>query len=199
MKALLGVCLAAFSCAAATAQASMDDITQQQLQDTRRNEEARFQVLEQTCYTRFAVFDCLQQVRAQKRSVFDDLRRKEVALNDLERKKKAANQLEQIREKTSPEKLEVDNLRRQEALKAHVERETNAANKKAEQLNKPSPATKEQLSSPALGASSPAENAVKNKLEFDQKIKEAQDRRLSRDKSRLEKKADKPAQPLPVE
>lgn len=199
MKALLGVCLVAFSCATANAQASMEGLTQQQLQDTRRTEDARFLALEQTCYMRFAVFDCLQQVRAQKRLVLDDLRRQEVALSDLERKKKATKQLEQIREKISPEKLELENSRRQESLKTQIERETNAANKKAEQLNKPFPATKGQLSSPVLGASSPAENAAKNKLEFDQKIKEAQDRRLSREKSRLEKKADKPAQPLPVE
>ena len=199
MKALLGACLVAFLWADVYAQPNVQDLTQQQLQDTRRTEEARFLALEQTCYTRFAVFDCLQQVRAQKRSVFDDLRRKEVDLNDLERKKKAANQLEQIREKTSPEKLEENNSRRLEALKAHSERETNAANKKAEQLEKPSPNTKDKPSRPASGASRPAEDAAKNKLEFDQKVKEAQDHRQSREKSRLEKKADKPAQPLPIE
>jgi hypothetical protein len=199
MRALLGACLVAFSCADVHAQAHVEGVTQQQLHEVRRTEEARFLALEQTCYTRFAVFDCLQQVRAQRRLVLDDLRRKEVALNDMERKKKAADQLEQIREKTSFEKLEAENSRRQEAMKAQIEREVSAANKKAEQLTKPSSNAKDKQSPPALGASSPAENAAKNKLDFDRKIKEAQDHRESREKSRLEKKADKPAQPLPLE
>lgn len=199
MKALLRACIVAFSCVSAYAQTNVEGFTQQQLQEVRRTEEARFLALEQSCHTRFAVFDCLQQVRAERRLVLDELRRKEVILNDLERRKKAANQLEQIREKTSAEKLEMENSRQKEALKTQVERETNAANKTAERLAKPSPNAKNKPSSAVIGSSRPAEDSAKNKLEFDQKNKEAQERRESREKSRLEKKADKPAQPLPLE
>ena len=199
MKVLLGACLVAFLCADVYAQSSVEGLTTKQLQDTRRTEEARFVALEQACHTRFAVFDCLQQVRAQRRLVFDDLRRKEVTLNDLERRKKAADQLEKIREKTSPDKLEVENSRRLEALKTQIEREARAANKEAEQPAKPAQKMNEKPNPSALGVSSPAEDAAKNKLDFDRKIKEAQDHRESREKSRLEKKSHKPAQPLPLE
>ena len=199
MKAQLGACLIAFCCVGAFAQSNVQELTFEQLQDARRSEEARFLALEQACYLRFAVNDCLQQVRADRRLVMDELRRKEVIINDLERQKKAAAQLELIKEKNSLEQLDLENSRRQEALKAHAERESSAANKRAEQLLKPLPTPLPKPSSPAAVPSRTADDAAKNKLDFDRKLKEAQERRESREKRRLEKKADKPALPLPLE
>lgn len=199
MKAQLSACLVVFCCASICAQTDVQGLTRQQLQDIRSAEEARFQTLEQHCYTRFAVNDCLQEVRASKRWVLDDLRRKEVILSDGERQKKAADQLELIAEKTAKKKLELEDAARQEALKTQAEQATSAAQKAAKPLPAPLPAAQAKPSTPSLGLVRPAEDAAKNKSDFDRKLKEAQERKESRNKSRLEKKADKPAQPLPSE
>lgn len=193
MRAQLGTCFVVFFCAGAV---DAQGLMREQLQDLRSAEEARFQTLEQDCYTRFAVNDCLQEVRASKRLVLDDLRRKEVILSDEERRKKGADQLELIAEKTAKQKLDLENAASPEALKAQAERAKNAAQKAAQPLPAPLSATQAQPSTPLLGTPQPAEDAAKNKLDFDRKLKEAQERKESRDKSRLEKRADKPAQPL---
>lgn len=51
--------------------------------------ESRFNRQEASCYAKFAVTDCLQKVRLNRRQLVDDLRRQTVLLNDMERKRKA--------------------------------------------------------------------------------------------------------------
>ena len=51
------------------------------------------------CYQKFAVNDCLRDVRAKNRLVLDALRRQEVMLNDRERQAKAIEALKNIEEK----------------------------------------------------------------------------------------------------
>ena len=197
MRALIGACLVAFSCANAYAQASVQGLTQQQLQDVRRAAEAQFQALEQQCYLRFAVNDCLHEALNSRRLVLDDLRRKEVELNNEERRKKAADQLLLIAEKTAKQQLEIEEASRKEALQLQVEAATPIPPIAIKPSLATSPAPTAAPSAPLELVPRPAENAVKNRADFDLKFKEAQDHKASRSKSRLEKKAGKPAQPLP--
>ena len=48
-----------------------------------------FEEAEQACWQRFAVNDCLQQARVQRRTALDRLRQQELAINDLERQRQA--------------------------------------------------------------------------------------------------------------
>lgn len=63
------------------------------IRQSRATEQASFAVLEAQCYRRFAVNDCLIDVRARRRDVLGDLRRQEISLNDAERKRRAAEQI----------------------------------------------------------------------------------------------------------
>ena len=54
---------------------------------------------ETACYRRFAVEDCLKDVRTQARNAELELRARELRLNDAERKEKAAERLRSIEEK----------------------------------------------------------------------------------------------------
>ena len=199
MRRHLSFLLIAFSLSGTSAQTSYEGLTRQQIQEARSAEEARFSDQERVCYERFAVNDCLKQVRVKRRSALEDLRRQEVILNDLERRKKAANQIELIQEKSSPQKLEEANASRLEAVNAQKEREASAAKKVADQLLKPLPIKDDKQAKTPLESSRSAEEAAKNKMDFDLKLKEAQEHRQSREAELLKKKADKPIQPLPVQ
>jgi len=49
----------------------------------------RYEATEKACWQRFAVNDCLQQARVQRRTALDRLRQQELAINDLERQRQA--------------------------------------------------------------------------------------------------------------
>lgn len=68
----------------------------------RAQQEAHYQSEEVACYARFAVTDCLHEVRALRRAALADLRRQERLLNDLERQRQAQEKLDQIRTREAP-------------------------------------------------------------------------------------------------
>jgi hypothetical protein len=70
-----------------------DAAERERIRETRNREQALFVAQEAQCYKRFAVNDCLIEVRARKREVLGDLRRQEISLNDTLRKRRAAEQL----------------------------------------------------------------------------------------------------------
>lgn len=65
----------------------------------RARHEAIFAQAEIVCYRRFAVFDCLQIARQNRRAALDDLRRQELVLNDEDRKRAAVQTLQRIEDK----------------------------------------------------------------------------------------------------
>lgn len=67
----------------------------------RQREQALHAQQRTACYARFAVNDCLTDARVRLRSVLDDLRRQEVALNDAERQRKALAQSERLQQRSS--------------------------------------------------------------------------------------------------
>ena len=67
----------------------------------RGDAQTRFLAQDVQCYQRFAVNDCLGEVRAQRRAVLAELRRQEISLNDTQRKRRAAEQLLRADEKAA--------------------------------------------------------------------------------------------------
>ena len=70
------------------------------IQRSREQVKAEAEQANAVCYQKFAVTDCLREVRAKNRLVLDELRRQEVILNDLERQAKAIEALNKIEEKS---------------------------------------------------------------------------------------------------
>ena len=75
------------------AAAQLDSQERERIRQTRAREQAQFTAQEAQCYARFAVNDCLADVRGRRREVLGDLRRQEVSLNDAQRKRRASQQI----------------------------------------------------------------------------------------------------------
>ena len=65
----------------------------ERIRQTRASQQAQFTAQDARCYARFAVNDCLAEVRSNRREVLGDLRRQEISLNDAQRKRRGAEQL----------------------------------------------------------------------------------------------------------
>lgn len=162
------------------------------IQAERAREAVRYQAEEAACYARFAVSDCLHQARVQRRGVLDKLRQQELVLNDAERKRKALEQLDLIKEKSSAQRMEEEAVRRREAREAQQEREERSRQKAA-------------ASGPVSGMSAKKtaepgrsiDDLAEEQKQYNDKLKEAQEHRLSREKSNSEKSGT-PSKPLPV-
>ena len=71
------------------------------IQAERGYQEARYANEEAACYQRFAVNDCLREVRVRRRLTMEDLRRQEIAVNDVQRRQKGAEEIQRLEEKSS--------------------------------------------------------------------------------------------------
>jgi hypothetical protein len=87
--------------------------------------EAKFKTEQAACYQRFAVEDCLQQSRRQRRTAEDNIKRQESELNDMERKARGAAQLERL-DKAAPRKQD-DPAVQEKARQSQSDREQRAA------------------------------------------------------------------------
>jgi colicin import membrane protein len=108
MKRVPGLVMVVLLTAGALAQEAPTPTLQQawalereRIRQVRLVEQARFATEEAQCYQRFAVNDCLQEVRRARRDVLADLRRQEMSINDAQRKRRAAEQLIRADEKMS--------------------------------------------------------------------------------------------------
>ena len=167
------------------------------IQSERARIEVRYQPDVAACYARFAVTDCLRKVRVRQREALDTLRRQEIALNDAERERKGQEQLERIKEKSSTQRLEEQAASRVEAQKAQQEREERASQKaSASGAVKPDqPAgAREKKSAEQIRTE---DDIAKERQQFNDKLRQAQERRESREKINKEK-AGTGSKPLPV-
>ena len=108
------------------------------IQLERTREEAHYEQAEVACYARFAVTDCLRDVRVHRREALARLRRQELALNDAERKRKALEQMERIEQKSSAQRLQEEAGSRLKAREDQQGREERA-NQKPGTSTKPLP------------------------------------------------------------
>lgn len=167
------------------------------LQAQRAHEEARYEKEEAACYARFAVTDCLREVRARRRETLALLRQQEVALNDAQRKQKALEQLERIKEKTSPQRLEEDAARRREARADRQERQEQIRQKASAAMKAQSGSLPEPGVQKTFEPGRTADDLAREQQQYKDKLKEAQEHRASREKSNREKSGT-PAKSLPV-
>ena len=94
---LFGACLAG---AVAHAQAPEDaGAERERIARDRAAVQALFAEREAACQTRFAVTDCVNEAKTQRREALAPLRRQAVALDDAQRQQRAAQRLEDVRNK----------------------------------------------------------------------------------------------------
>jgi hypothetical protein len=170
------------------------------IQAERVRQEANFAQQEAACYQRFAVNDCLRRVKAARRPVMEDLRRQEVAIQDERRRLRGIEQLQRLEEKASSEVQQEAADKREEALRAHQERLERAEQKQAEKLQ----AEQDRLAAPPRGERDKssdrptAESRSADRLEFEEKQRQAVENRARRDKALADKAAKPPVRSLPT-
>jgi len=166
------------------------------IQAERTREESLNVKEEAACYAKFAVTNCLGQVRVRRREALDKLRRQEVALNDAERKQKALEQIERIKENSSAQRLEEEAVRRLEAREAQQEREDRAAEKAAASGKAKSGQPAASSATKPIEQGRTADDTAKEQQQYNDKLREAQEHRASREKINKEK-AGTSSKPLP--
>lgn len=164
----------------------------------RAKAQALFEKDEANCYQRFAVNDCLREVRVRRRATLEELRRQEIVLNDADRKKRAAEQARRAGGKSSAPAAQEDADKRAAGRQAVEERLERAGQKKARpDGNEPGQGVDgAQGRASAAGAPSRTGRAVDKKA-LDEKQRKAQERKARRDKA-LAEKSGQPARHLPV-
>lgn len=68
----------------------------------RASADQRYQAAELACWRRFAVNDCLDQAKRERRQTLDALRRQDLDMNTAERQRNAAERLREIEQKAPP-------------------------------------------------------------------------------------------------
>ena len=172
----------------------------------RAQAEAVFRAQEKACYGKFAVTDCLNAAKAQRRQVLADLRRQEISVNEAQRKRKAAEHVRSIEERSTSDKQQKPGQQGADAANEQRPREAAAARKAADRASSKAEAQakavarQEQLTRRQAEASAArtkkAEEAARNVKLRQQRLAEAQDRRASMDKRLAERKKPR-AEPLP--
>jgi colicin import membrane protein len=161
-------------------------------------EDSRYKQESSACYQRFAVTDCLNEVRGRRRQTMEDLRRQEIALNEMERKQQGADQLKRTEEKSSEQNQLDEANRRAQAAEEHRERIERSEQKKIDRANADleragqTPRVKNTLPGPYTDASKASEMEA-----FTKKQQQALDAKARRDKALAERDASK-VLPLPA-
>lgn len=168
------------------------------IEQDRKREEARYAREEAACYQRFAVNDCLREIRVRRRATFEDLKRQETTLNDAERKIRAGEQVDRTDEKATIKASQEEADKRAAALRDSQERVERAAQKKAERQKdvEQKASTPPRVRNATTDAPS-AESKAEKKTQFEEKQRQAIERKAERDKALAEKKAGKPPSTLP--
>lgn len=153
---------------------------------------------EADCYQRFAVNDCLREVRKRRRVSLEELRRQELILNDERRAAAAAAQQRRVDERAAERGAPQEAGQREAAQKAYEERLERAREKQAEQQSRPAGAA------PAPGGNrtpSDGGEASRRRLEqqraYEEKQRRAEERRQARERAQSEK-GPNTSRPLPV-
>jgi hypothetical protein len=159
-----------------------------------------------TCYKKFAVNNCLDEVNTRRREIMAKLRRQEILLNDEERKIKGAEQTRKTEEKSSPEKLQQNADRRTKAINDYQNRiarekenyrdqgSTALNESAARELNKTKILAHQQKSLISIEKQT---RAADNAKKFNERQQEAQKRKVQRETDYL-KRVKPGVKPLPL-
>jgi colicin import membrane protein len=177
------------------------------IQADRTQAQTRFTREESACYQKFAVNDCINEARARRRETLADLRRQELSLAETDRKRAGADQIRRIEEKSGTDKPRppgAQRERRQETLdvqdksaERHVERSPTVRSEPSSRLGSSLVDKQKNAEEKAHQRQQRASEAAGDQQRYEQKQKDAAQRKVLRDKRLAERK--KPlANPLPA-
>lgn len=199
MKHLLSLlCLCAWGVARAQMPAAYDpafDARERSRIDAERQAAAqRFGGEEADCYQRFAVNDCLREVRKRRRVVLEELRRQEVILNDAQRAAVTAEQQRRVEERQAEREDPSEEARREEARKAQEERQKDAQQRQSRRLPPDAPGVRP--TQPSANGDAAARRAEQQKA-YEERQRRAEERRLEHERQQREQ-GTRNSRPLPV-
>ena len=150
--------------------------------DSLRDEKTKaFDEQERACASNFAVTDCENKIKVQRRQMLADLRRQEIKVNEAQRKEKAAEQLRHDTDKAA------DNAQRAADMQAQAENGKTEEDRKKEQgekvLNHKNQTHAPEVKAPKTPSGPDAATAEKNRAAYAEKLKELERRRQERDKN----------------
>ena len=176
-------------------QDSEDQAERRRISAERSRVEAGYAAQGRDCRQKFAVDDCVNAARSQRREALADLRRQEVSLNDAQRRRRGSDRLHVIEERTASQ-AEDDAARKRAGVAAQTrEREARAGVKAAARADVP-PARD---GKPAVAAEPPVQRTVDesaNLRRHQERQDEAREHRENVQKRQAQRKKP-PAAPLP--
>jgi colicin import membrane protein len=188
MKAIL-LCLALVAAlpAARAQPESPVDAERARIAAERSQADAKLATQEAACYRKFAVTDCLNAARAQRRERLSDLRRQELTLNDAERKRRAAERVRSIEDRNSAQQQEENAARRAESVAKFKEHQAALAQRAAERARNASSAPErvarpgrepqERKAATRTARAQREHDASEELRRHDQRVEEAKERR----------------------
>lgn len=168
------------------------------IQSEREREEEQFEKTMADCYQRFAVNDCVRQAKAKRRAVLERLLREEAFIKDAQRRQKGVDQIKRLEEKAQARPAP------QESGQQDDQRAPSARQPETLDNAHPAPAPsanqkpgKKPAAQAGAGGGSTAQSREEAKRNFEEKQRQAQERKDQRDRA-LAEKAGKPSHPLPI-
>jgi colicin import membrane protein len=187
---------AVWLCTNALAQTAETDsflLEQQRIDLQKQQAGDAFDVLEQACAGRFAVNDCVKEVKRQRIARMAALKRDQVALNNAQRKHRAIAQEARIADKaTERTELEKENAATHPLGTAEVRQREQAEKQHAHSAKAATTAPDQPNREPSRLTSA---EEVENKAAYLQKLQEAEKKRQERAKRLSEKGSAKPLPP----
>ncbi|RZI69370.1 MAG: hypothetical protein EOP79_01975 [Variovorax sp.] len=156
------------------------------------------------CYQKFAVEDCLRESRRQRRTLDDDLKRQEAAINDIDRKRRAAAQLERLDK--APPRPQDDPEKRQQSQQSQENREQRAAEHARTRAEAAAKSEANRRDFEAKQRSNAAEQAKAAKMRaeapqererYERKVEQAEEHRVARERRNAARSKPRSA-PLPT-
>ena len=156
------------------------------------------------CYQKFAVEDCLRESRRQRRTLDDDLKRQEAAINDIDRKRRAAAQLKRLDK--APPRPQDDPEKRQQSQQSQENREQRAAEHARTRAEAAAKSEANRRDFEAKQRSNAAEQAKAAKMRaeapqererYERKVEQAEEHRVARERRNAARSKPRSA-PLPT-
>lgn len=175
---------------------------QARINEARSRARAEFDREEAICYQRFAVNDCLKEVRKRRRTTLDALRREEIILNDQRRAHAAEQRRRRVEESAAQRASPREAAQQQQAEQAHEERVERARQKQsdAQQRKLSDLEQKDPSASPDRPVQTPAVDSADRaalQREYEEKVRRANERRLEHEQEKAQS-GPRSGQPLPV-
>jgi colicin import membrane protein len=157
----------------------------------------RYSGEEADCYQRFAVNDCLRDVRRQRRVALEELRRQEILLNDAQRAAIAAEQQRRIEQRQAERESSASQAERDAAAKEQAARVQEAQRRQAERAAVPPAGPGAVPSTPNTGAAAAAARRAEQQKAYEERQRRAEERRQEYER-RQSQQGPRNSKPLPV-